>query len=101
MGKLFGTDFQVVCPKCKGIMRVRRRTPHLLRQGCETQTIECANCTYATMQIVDADGRELPHADISPRGLARRSTERPRTPLQLAVPFEGGPALIPRGLLQN
>jgi hypothetical protein len=66
MGKPFGADFQVACPKCKGIMRVRRRTPHPARQACEKQTIECANCAYATTRIVDADGRELRKADISP-----------------------------------
>jgi hypothetical protein len=57
----FGSHETPVCPECRALMHLIRRTPHpTYGSAWERQIFTCSNCIHAIERSADKDGQ--PHA---------------------------------------
>jgi transposase-like protein len=53
----FGTDDELVCPKCSKVMRLTRRGPHTEHGDVyERQTFTCRQCNHEIERSADTHG---------------------------------------------
>ena len=57
----FGTDDELVCPKCSKVMRLTRRGPHTEHGDVyERQTFTCRQCNHEIERSADTHGNSVP-----------------------------------------